>query len=301
MARIWTDILLPAAIAGAVAAQTLGVEIHRASRLHAWFPQAARDTVQVDTVKIRPDSLKNKQDSLKARLDSLAQVPDSLAQIPDSLLQVPDSLLRSPLDSLAEEEDFDLFYTSEEQDTVPSITARDTMKVPDSLRLTDPFLYQWYVATKDSYIHKLVVDSLKAEGDSLIWPRVDSLYLADSTYKAKLAWEKKWAGMSKAERKRWTYENVQLPAILHKQDSIRKIRTVSSTPSARSRTVSSTSKTASGTTPPASWKPPSSRIRYTSNAISPGATTASTTGWKPSSGTPPPTTISRTIPSCGER
>ena len=224
MARIWTDILLPAAIAGAVAAQTLGVEIHRASRLHAWFPRAARDTVQVDTVKIRPDSLKNKQDSLKARLDSLAQVPDSLAQIPDSLLQVPDSLLRSPLDSLAEEEDFDLFYTSEEQDTVPSITARDTMKVPDSLRLTDPFLYQWYVATKDSYIHKLVVDSLKAEGDSLIWPRVDSLYLADSTYKAKLAWEKKWAGMSKAERKRWTYENVQLPAILHKQDSIRKIK-----------------------------------------------------------------------------
>ena len=78
MARIWTDILLPAAIAGAVAAQTLGVEIHRASRLHAWFPQAARDTVQVDTVKIRPDSLKSKQDSLKARLESLTL----LGQIP---------------------------------------------------------------------------------------------------------------------------------------------------------------------------------------------------------------------------
>ena len=211
MAKIWTDILLPLTVAGAVVAQTLGVEIHRASRLHRWFPRQNQDTVRVDTLRNRPDSLKTHPDSLRSRLDSLRQLPDSL--------------VRSPLDSLAAEEDFDLFYASgEQEDTVPAITARDTMKVPDSLRLTDPFLYEWYVATKDSYIHKLVVDSLKAEGDSLIWPRVDSLYLADSTLKAKLAWEEKWAKMSKADRKRWTYENVQLPAILHKQDSIRKVK-----------------------------------------------------------------------------
>ena len=200
MAKFWTDILVPAAIAGAVVAQTLGVELTRASRLRAWFPQVIRDTVQVDTVK------KKRPDSLKVRPDSLKNLPDSLKNLSDSL----------------PEEDFDFFGLSE--DTVPQITARDTMKVPDSLKLTDPFLYQWYVATRDSYIHKLVVDSLKESGDSLIWPRVDSLFLADSSHKAKLAWEAKWSTMSKAERKRWTYENVELPRIMRRQDSILKLK-----------------------------------------------------------------------------
>ena len=176
MAKFWSDILVPLAIAGAVAAQTVGVEVNRAARLHAWLPQ--RDTVTT--------------------------------ALPDTT--------RSPLDTLAEEEDFDLF--AEEEDTLPKVYARDTMKVPDSLRLTDPFLYQWYVATKDGYTHKLVVDSLKAEGDSLIWPRIDSLYLADSTLAARLAWERKFNAMTKAEQKRWIYEHVELPKILHRQDSI---------------------------------------------------------------------------------
>lgn len=64
------------------------------------------------------------------------------------------------------------------------------MKVPDSLRLTDPFRYQWYVALKDSLTHRIVVDSLMAEGDSLLWPRIDSIYLADSAATAKAAFEK---------------------------------------------------------------------------------------------------------------
>lgn len=188
MAKIWTDILVPIAIAGAVAAQTLGVEISRASRLHGWFPQVQRDTLKQDT--LRCDSLK---------LDSLKR------------------------DTLALEDEFDLFAETS-QDTTPAITARDTMKVPDSIQVTDPFLYQWYVATKDSYTHKVVVDSLKESGDSLIWPRVDSLFRADSTLQAQLAWERKWNAMSKAEKKRWTYEHVQLPLIQHRQDSILKAK-----------------------------------------------------------------------------
>ena len=181
MAKLWSDIVLPLAIAGCIAAQTVGVEASRVSRLHQYFPQAVRDTVAV------PDTVVK------------AAVPDTLA----------------------EEEDFDLFGL-EEQDTLPAVFARDTMRVPDSLRETNPFLYQWYVATKDSHTHKLVVDSLKAEGDSLIWPRIDSLYLADSTAVAKAAWEKKWASMTKAEQKRWTNEHVKIPAIRHRQDSIRR-------------------------------------------------------------------------------
>ena len=200
MAKFWTEILVPIAIAGAVAAQTVGVEVNRAARLHAWFPAAVRDTL----VHL-PDSQSVATDSLRSATDSLRSVPDSL---------------RSAADSLAEEDDFDLFGAAE--DTVPTVFARDTMKVPDSLRLTDPFLYQWYVATKDSYTHKLVVDSLKAEGDSLLWPRIDSLFLADSTAAAKAAWERKWASMTKAERKRWIYEHEKLPLIQHRQDSILK-------------------------------------------------------------------------------
>ncbi|MBQ3812657.1 MAG: putative porin [Bacteroidales bacterium] len=179
MAKIWSDILVPLAIAGAVAAQTVGVEVNRAARLRTWFPQ--RDTV----------------------------VTTSL----------PDSTLRSPFDSLAEEEEFDLFAEPQE-DTTPKVYARDTMKVPDSLKLVDPFLYQWYVAVKDSYTHRVVVDSLKDAGDTLTWPLIDSLFLADSTAAAKAAWEIKFAAMSKAEQKRWIYEHETLPRLLHRQDSI---------------------------------------------------------------------------------
>jgi hypothetical protein len=129
----------------------------------------------------------------------------------------PKDSLKPPKDSLSDE--FDLFGEAPE-DTTPKIYARDTMKVPDSLKLTDPFLYEWYIAVKDSFTHRLVVDSLKAGGDTLLWPRIDSLYLADSTLQAKLAWERKWASMTKKERKKWTYENVDLPRIRREQDSI---------------------------------------------------------------------------------
>ena len=57
MAKLWTDILLPLAVAGGVAAQTLGVEMNRARVLHAWFPDARRDTVQVDSLHRPLDSL----------------------------------------------------------------------------------------------------------------------------------------------------------------------------------------------------------------------------------------------------
>ena len=220
MAKLWTDILLPLAVAGGVAAQTLGVEMNRARVLHAWFPDARRDTVQVDSLHRPLDSLVKvlqKDSTQRPSLDSLSPRDplDSLARA--TMEQMQKDSIRARRDSLTEEED--LFGA---EDNVPTVYARDTMKVPDSLKLTDPFLYQWYVATKDSYTHKLVIDSLKAEGDTLIWPRVDSLFVADSTLQAQIAWEKKWASMSKAERKRWIYEHVQLPVILHKQDSILK-------------------------------------------------------------------------------
>ena len=89
------------------------------------------------------------------------------------------------------------------EDTLPALTARDTMKVPDSLRLTDPFRYKYYVALRDSLTHKFIIDSLKAAGDSLDWPRVDSIYYADSTAKARREFELWYAGLDKAARKRY--------------------------------------------------------------------------------------------------
>ena len=134
MARIWTDILVPLAIAGAVAAQTVGVEVSRTSRMHPYFPGALRDTVEtvLDTVKT-----------------AIAAA-----------------------DTLYEDEDFFFGEETAQVDTTPEIFARDTMKVPDSLKLTDPFRYRWYVAIKDSLTHRIVVDSLKAvslQNDVAYW------------------------------------------------------------------------------------------------------------------------------------
>ena len=184
MAKFWSDILVPLAITGVVAVQTLGVEISRASRLHGWFPAAQQDTL------VRRDTLPQR--------DTVART-----------------------DSLPDEEDFFLFGEEDRPDTTPKIMARDTMKVPDSLRLTDPFRYQWYVALRDSLTHRIVVDSLKAAGDTLLWPQIDSIYWADSTAFAKEEFEKWYAGLSKSEKKRYDYEHYKLPALLHRQDSIR--------------------------------------------------------------------------------
>lgn len=52
-------------------------------------------------------------------------------------------------------------------DTLPHLTARDTIKAPDSLRFTDPFRYKYYVALIDSLTHVQVRDSLKHSSDSL--------------------------------------------------------------------------------------------------------------------------------------
>ncbi|MBR1887064.1 MAG: hypothetical protein IJ813_01200, partial [Bacteroidales bacterium] len=167
------------------------------------------------------DSLRHLKDSLQGVIDSLKAAADTarMDSLYSILLQL-DSASKSPLDSIADEEDFDLFAIAPE-DTMPKVYARDTMKVPDSLKLTDPFLYEWYIAVKDSFTHRLVVDSLKAEGDSILWPRIDSLYLDDSTRTAKEKFDKWYAGLSKAERKRYDYQQ-KLPILMHRQDSILK-------------------------------------------------------------------------------
>ncbi|MBO7644393.1 MAG: putative porin [Bacteroidales bacterium] len=139
---------------------------------------------------------------------------------------------------------------TEALDTLPRIMARDTMKVPEELRETDPFRYKYYVALKDSLTHVIVrdslkhrVDSLKVEADTLLsrvppdslaamllrqqarldsldWRMVDSVYRADSAAVAQakfLAW---YNSLSRAERKKYDAEQA-LPAKLALMDSLR--------------------------------------------------------------------------------
>lgn len=153
-------------------------------------------------------------------------------------------------------------------DTLPRILARDTIKVPDSLRYTDPFRFKYYLAIVDSLTHREVVDSLKRSSDSLkasanaykissdtlkksiidrsdtallnrvlrdsiYWHRdslhalldsldytkIDSIYKADSSYAAKLAFEKWYNSLSRTERKEYDYK-MRLPIIRKQRDSI---------------------------------------------------------------------------------
>ncbi len=90
-------------------------------------------------------------------------------------------------------------------DTTPHLTARDTIFPPDSLRDIDPFRYKYYVAILDSLTHRIVVDSLKTAGDSLDWPKVDSLYRLDSAIRKKAEFDAWYASLTKTERKKYDF------------------------------------------------------------------------------------------------
>ena len=115
-------------------------------------------------------------------------------------------------------------------DTVRILTARDTIHAPDSLRETDPFRYKYYVALLDSLTHVQVRDSLKAAGDSLDWPRLDSLYKVDSTVRARIRFEQWYAGLSKKERKDYDFQQkmkrrqAEMDSILTVKDSLQAIK-----------------------------------------------------------------------------
>ena len=155
--------------------------------------------------------------------------------IADSLLQMADS--DSTSDALL--------------DTLPHLTARDTIPVPDSLRLTDPFRYKYYVALIDSLTHVIVRDSLQrssdslkisadtlrarrldslaridfehAISDSLDWRMIDSIYVADSTAVAKEKFLQWYNSLSRKERRKYDMEQA-LPKKLAEMDSLQKIK-----------------------------------------------------------------------------
>jgi len=119
-------------------------------------------------------------------------------------------------------------------DSLPKLTARDTIFPPDSLKEIDPFRYEYYVALLDPEIHRLVVDSLQAshdtlfahelfdlaQADSLLRIRIDSTYYADSTVRAQIAFELWYNSLDKQARKAYDYEK-KVERKMAQADSIR--------------------------------------------------------------------------------
>ncbi len=82
------------------------------------------------------------------------------------------------------------------------LTARDTIKVPDSLQFTDPFFYKYYIAVKDPETRMMVRDSLYMADDTLELHKFDSLYIKDSTEVATAEYNAWYASLSRRERKK---------------------------------------------------------------------------------------------------
>ena len=93
------------------------------------------------------------------------------------------------------------------------LSARDTIRIPDSLKETDPFFYRYYIAVKDSTTRRQVRDSLIMAGDTLELMKLDSLYIKDSTEVAKARFDAWYASLSRRERKKYDAEQA-LPALI---------------------------------------------------------------------------------------
>lgn len=101
-------------------------------------------------------------------------------------------------------------------DTTVTLSARDTIVVPDTLKYTDPFFYKYYVAVKDSATRTQVRDSLMQAQDTLELMKLDSLYTKDSTEVATAKFNAWYSSLSKKERKKYDYEQA-LPAKIAEQ------------------------------------------------------------------------------------
>ena len=156
----------------------------------------------------------------------LRRLADSLAltRQNDSLLlmeEVRDTVKPAPTDSLKADslaiDSLQVDSTAVDSLKVDSLvlSARDTIKVPESLRETDPFFFKYYIAVKDSTTRKQVRDSLLLAGDTLEVLKLDSLYIKDSTDVAKAKHDAWYASLSRMERKKYDAE-LALPGLIAK-------------------------------------------------------------------------------------
>ena len=180
MAKIW----VPALLVMIAAVQSFGIDAGRAV------------------------GLRRSADSLR-----LSSLDDSSAlagiAIDSSAASLPDSLETPADDSMFV---LDFANDSTAADTL-KISPKDTIKVPDSLRLTDPFKFKYYIAIKDTSVRAAVRDSLLQAGDTLEVHRLDSLYIKDSTETAAAEFQAWYSSLTRRERKKYDAEQ-KLPALI---------------------------------------------------------------------------------------
>ena len=180
MAKIW----VPALLVMIAAVQSFGIDAGRAV------------------------GLRRSADSLR-----LSSLDDSSAlagiAIDSSAVSLPDSLETPADDSMFV---LDFANDSTAADTL-EISPKDTIKVPDSLRLTDPFKFKYYIAIKDTSVRAAVRDSLLQAGDTLEVHRLDSLYIKDSTETAAAEFQAWYSSLTRRERKKYDAEQ-KLPALI---------------------------------------------------------------------------------------
>lgn len=201
--KLWSKIWFPVAVVTMAAAHTVisepGVEMNS----HIIGIPVENVTEAPDTVIYPANGYKLKWTEEDFKMTEV-HIEDTLSFVPDSLTDIAD--------------------------TIPHLTARDTIKAPDSLQFTDPFRYKYYVALRDSATHVFVRDSLIAAGDSLDWPVLDSLYKVDSIIIADLKFQEWYNGLSKEERKKYDLDKkfeakqAQLKAQQAVKDSIKQVK-----------------------------------------------------------------------------
>ena len=194
VAKIW----VPALLVMIAAVQSFGIDAHRAVRLWGLADSlvlaSTNDSIAIETAPA--DSLST--DS--TILDLFSEGPSAV----DSILTDSIATDSTEADSTAS--------SPAPADTL-FLTARDTIKVPDSLKETDPFFYKYYIAVKDSVTRFQVRDSLIMAGDTIELRKLDSLYLKDSTEVAIAKHNAWYASLTRKERKRYDAEQ-KLPALI---------------------------------------------------------------------------------------
>lgn len=196
----WTGkILLPSLFVGLAAIQSFGIDMGRVSR----------------SVKL--------QDSLfLTEVDSTALFPaDTTISLGDSIASADDTAaFLFPADT----------SITAGTDSTDTISPRDTIVVPDSLRETDPLKFKYFIALRDSVTRIETRDSLLAAEDTIELMKFDSLYFKDSSEVAQAKFNAWYNSLTKRERKKYDYEQ-QLPARmaaamakLERADSIRAVK-----------------------------------------------------------------------------
>lgn len=201
MKSLWSKVWFPVVVVSTVTAQMLA--FHEDVNTNDGLIGASIGSPAPDTVKYRHDGYKKGWTEEEKKM---------IAVIDDSLLN----------------REFNEFETDEDLDSMtlrfgPRPAGLDTLIAPDSLRITDTFRFKYYPAVVDSLCHAYVKDTLVAYGDSLDWPRLDSLYDDHQAAVQQAIYDAWYATLDRKGKKKADIERM-LPIRQAKLDSLKAVK-----------------------------------------------------------------------------